>query len=75
MSIDRNKALRDMRRGLPVSLAISISDALKFLDCGKVEDARQKLEDALRYASAVSPGVMEHVGLDEVRPGKGFGEK
>lgn len=63
----------DFKRGLPIALSLAIDDALMQVASGKVEKARVILEDALIYADAVHDGVAEHVGLDNVRPGKGVG--
>lgn len=60
------------RRGLPVSLAMSISHALRFISEGRIEKARIELETALLYADTVHSGVSEHVGLTEVRKGNGL---
>ena len=69
---NHNLAIRSQRKGLPVAISLSIESALRLIEIGKVEQARIELEDALRYATAVSNEVMEHVGLDSVRPGRGF---
>ena len=68
---DRKKALADMKRGLRVALSFSINDALCLMEQGRIENARTTLEDALRYACAIDYEVMEVVGMDSVRPGKG----
>lgn len=65
-------AVKNMRKGLAVSLAFSIERALNLIAVGKVEAARVELEDTLCYVTAIDAGAMEHVGLDAVRPGKGF---
>lgn len=65
-------AAKRWRKTLGITLAFSISDALKMLSEGRVEQARCHLEDSLRYANATSAPVSEHVGLDQVRSGKGF---
>lgn len=64
---DEAYAMKMARRGLPVALGFSISDAVSLLDIGRVEDARLILERALMYASGIDREVKEHVGTGAVR--------
>lgn len=71
--IDTKLALSNLRRGLPLCLSMAISESLQMMDCGKIELARRNLEEALLHANAVSPEVVEFVGVSAVRDGgKGF---
>ena len=70
---EKRPTAADFKRGLPIALSMSIDDALMKLAAGKTESARVILEDALIYADSVHEGVAEHVGLENVRSGKGVG--
>ncbi len=73
MEQSRKILIRDMRKGLPVALSLSIADALNLIASGRIEHARDALENALRYADAIDRQVSDNVGLASVRSGKAFG--
>lgn len=75
--MNNEQRIKDLKAMLPrnsalIDLADGVDAALALIASGRVEAARSRLENALRYASATTETGQQRIMLTNVRSGGGF---